>query len=95
MSSQQTANPTTPVEAGPRPTRTTREAKGHDGQFGTTYEWASLNSVELTQSAKGEVRLSTVKVYDVDEQTALDRAIAVFEAAKTKIARLNPQEPAP
>ena len=67
-----------------QPTKDTYVSPG-----GSTIEYDSINSVELTNTIKDGWRVSTVKVYDVDPQAAVDRAIAAAEYAQQRVGRLN------
>lgn len=66
------------------PTRNTNR-RMDTGGF-TETEFASLNSVELTNTAKDGWRISGVKLYDNDPMRAAERAVDVAEYAESLLA---------
>ena len=65
---------TTPIMA-------TRTVLNPDGTL--LQEWASQNSVELVSTVKDGWRVASVKVYDVSELVAAERAVAAALHAET------------
>lgn len=70
-----------------QPTRITETAL--DGQI----EWASVNSVELTNTVKDGLRVSSVKVYDSDPVRAAERAVECYIHAAALVAKARETEP--